>query len=71
MRVDPYNRIMKAGKAGAGVHLNPDEVRALTMDGAIEIRAAAIEVDRSLWLDQLRSARPEPRFFGSSKEMSG
>jgi hypothetical protein len=61
MRLDPYNRIIKASKAGAGVHLTPDEVRALKMDGAIEIRAAAIENNRSLWLDQLRAAQPKPR----------
>lgn len=71
MRVDPYNRILEAVKSGAGVHLNPSEVRALAMDGAIEARAASIADNRMVWIDQLRAARLEPLFYSPGKEMSG
>jgi hypothetical protein len=51
---DPYNRIMKAAKYGAGVMLSREEVRALSFDDAIETRAAEIANDRSLWRDQVK-----------------
>lgn len=68
MRLDPYNRIMKAVKDGAGVQLDPEDVRALARDGAIEERASVIAEDRKLWLDQLRAGRPVPRYFGPEQE---
>jgi hypothetical protein len=36
----PYQRIMRAATKGRGVRLSADEVWTLSMDGAIETRAA-------------------------------
>lgn len=54
--VDPYNRIRRAAAAGRGVRLSADEVRALWLDDAIEMRAAVLLSEPDQWLDQLHVA---------------
>lgn len=64
MRLDPYNRILKAAANGTGVSIDAAEARALAQDGAIETRAVMISEDQSQWSRQLRDAAPASRYYG-------
>lgn len=63
-RLNPYERILRAAKAGTGVHLDAQEVRALAMDGAIGTRATEIEINPKAWPEQMKMSSPKPRYFG-------